>query len=145
MDPIKQALQDATLYVDEDSYRLVKLHPSAITAAAGVIAEVGEPFGVLIADKDEVSLVLPDEAIADFANRLVDLEMGDTYKLLTIEAVLPPDLIGFMAVVSRALADAEVGVFPYAAYSRDHILVPAHQVTAAIEAFDKLKARYQDT
>jgi hypothetical protein len=137
---VEDALKDAEFVVDEDTYRLVKLHPRAISAAAGVVAEIAEPFCVLIVDKDEVSLVIPEDAVEDFAHRLHEHELGETYKLITVDAVLQPDLIGFMARISSALAAAEVGVFPYAAYSRDHILVPAAQVDRALDALNALKS-----
>lgn len=136
---VTDALKDAEFVVDDDTYRLLKLHPRAISAAAGVVAEISEPFCVLIVDKHEVSLVIPEEAVEDFDHRLHDHELGEQYKLITVDAVLEPDLIGLMAHLSTALSDANVGVFPYAAYSRDHILVPASQVERALDALNALK------
>jgi hypothetical protein len=37
--------------------------------------------------------------------------------------VLDPSLVGFMAVVTKALAENNISVLPYAAYSTDHIFV----------------------
>lgn len=134
------AIKAATFITDEQPYRLIKLPARAISAAAGVVASIGEPFCVLIADQHEVSLVLPDEAVSGFAARLPDYEIGEVYRLITVDAVLSPDLIGLMARLSTALANAEVGVFPYAAYTRDHILVPAAQLDRALEALRALQA-----
>lgn len=139
---VTDALQDAIFHTDNDTYRLVRLPARAITPAAGVLAEVGEPFCALIVDKDEVTLLLPDEAASDFAGRLPEHELGETYRLITIDAALSPDLIGFMAVISSALAEANVGVFPYAAFTRDHIMVPAAQFDAALAALESLKEKY---
>lgn len=137
---VTDALRAAQFVVDEEVYQLVKLHPKAISAAAGIIAQIGEPFCVLIADRDEVSLVIPEAAVVDFANRMQDHEVGERYRLITIDAELDPDLIGFMGHISTALGKANVGVFPYAAYTRDHILVPAPQIDRALEALNQLKA-----
>lgn len=137
---INDALQSANFILDDDIYRLIRLHPRAITSAAGIIAEIGEPFCVLIVDKYEVSIVIPDEAVKDFETRLHDHQIGETYRLITIDAILEPDLIGFMAYISTALAKANVGVFPYAAFSRDHIVVPEKQAQTALEALKTLKA-----
>jgi hypothetical protein len=136
---IADALQGATFYTDGETYRLVKLPTAAITAAAGIIAEVGQPFCGLIADKDEVTLIIPDDAVNDFASRMPGHVVGKRYALLTIDNELEPDLIGFMAVISKALADNNVGVFPYAAYTRDHILVPQDQLDTAIAALEQLR------
>ena len=139
---VKEALSAATFLPAAERNRLVKLAPRAITVAAGVIAEIGQPFCALIVDRDEVTLMIPDDAVVDFAKRLREHELGETYRLITVDAELAPDLIGFMAVLSQALADAHVGVFPYAAYTRDHIMVPELQLTLALEALEQLKAEY---
>ncbi len=136
---VNDALQAAEFLTTADAYRLIKLPPNAVSAAAGVIAELAEPFTVLIVDQFEVTLVLPADAVEHFAKRLPGHELGETYRLITVDAELSPDLIGFMAHLSAALADANVGVFPYAAYTRDHILVPAAQIERALETLNRLK------
>ncbi len=138
-----EVLKNAALYTDHQDYALVKLPPKAITAAAGVIAQVGEPFCALLVDKDEVSLILPAEAWEDFKPRLPGHQVSaQYYRLLTFDIELKLDMVGFMAFVSRALADAGVSILPLAAYSRDHILVSAGQLDAALAALQKLQ---QDT
>jgi hypothetical protein len=138
---LDQALAALQLYTDNRDYRLVKLHPRAITAAAGVVAELGEPFAALIVDKDEVTLLMPDEAWTDFAARLPGHIAADTlYRLITCDVALDLSLVGFMARVSRALADAGVSILPYSAYTRDHIFVPADKLNVAMAAIEKLKS-----
>lgn len=137
---VSDVLKTAQFAADDDVYRLLKLPPQAVTAAAGVIAEIGEPFCALLVDKNEVTLVIPDEAVEHFGKRLPGHTLGGTYKLITVEAELEPDLIGFMSAVSTALAGANVGVFPYAAFTTDHILVPEAQLEAALEALKSLQA-----
>lgn len=139
---LAEALQQTTFVTNDDTYRLVKLPASAISAAAGIIAQIGEPFCVLIVDAHEVTLLIPDDTVEDFAPRMRDHELGETYRLITADAELAPDLLGFMSTISTALAEANVGVFPYAAYTRDHILVPAVQLSRALETLNALKAQY---
>ncbi|MEP7290396.1 MAG: ACT domain-containing protein [Chloroflexota bacterium] len=137
---VEQALQTAKLYTDGIEYCLVHLPPNAIMAAAGVLAEIGEPFGALIADKDEVTLVIPADAVEDFGNRLRDHRLGDTpYRLITFDLELEPTLTGFIAKIAEVLANAQVPILPFAAFSRDHLLVPAHQFDAAWDALKKLQ------
>ena len=139
---VDEALQEATLVSDEQVYQIIRLPASAITAAAGVLAEIGEPFGALIADKDEVTLIIPADTLNTFTRRLPDYQPSAAqYRLITFEAVLEPTMIGFMARVSSALADAGIPIFPYAAYTTDHILVPADNFAAAVEALNRLRSR----
>jgi hypothetical protein len=138
---VRKALQQANLYTDGVDYSIIKLPPRAITVAAGIVAEIGESFCTLIADKDEVSLIIPSEAVEDFAKRLKDHRASPMpYRLITFDLELDFSLFGFMAVVSQALAEAEVSILPIAAFSRDHILVPSSQFDIAFQILKKLQS-----
>lgn len=138
---VQQALAAANLYTDDQIYHLVRLPAQAVTAAAGVLAEVGEPFAALLVDKDEVTLVLTAGDLEDFAGRLPGhTASAAAYRLITFDVELEPTLVGFMARVSAALASTGVSILPFAAFSRDHLLVPAEQFTAAWDALKKLQA-----
>jgi hypothetical protein len=138
---VRQALKQAQLYSDGIDYLVIKLPARAITVAAGIIAEIGEAFCALIVDKDEVSLIIPAEAIEDFANRLKDHRTSPMlYRLITFDLELDFDIFGFMAEVSQVLAEAKVPILPIAAFSRDHILVPSSQFDIALKALQKLQS-----
>jgi hypothetical protein len=138
---IALALAQATFYTDNQLYTLIQLPTSAITAAAGVIAEIGEPFCALLVDKDEVTLLIPAEAIEDFGKRLPSHKASiSQYRLITIDVALEPTLTGFMAVISAALGEVGVPIFPFAAYTRDHIFVPEGKFEVALAALQALKS-----
>lgn len=139
---VEETLAKATFYTDNDPYVLVKLPANAVTVAAGIIAEIGESFTVLVVDKDEVSLVIPQEAVNDFGNRLRGQEISkEPYRLITVDVVFPLDVFGVMSRLTGALAAANIPVFPYASYSRDHLLVPAAKFDQAMAALNKLKGK----
>jgi hypothetical protein len=139
---VEQILAAAKLYSDEKDYIIVQLPATAITAAAGIIAEISEPFCALIVDKDEVSLVVPQEVWEDFSKRLPNHKVAEKpYKLITFGIVLEMNLVGFMARISQALAEANVSILTFAAFTRDHFLVPADQFDIAMAALQKLKSR----
>src|SRR6185369_714881 len=101
---VEQALAAAKLFSDDQDYLFIQLPARAIMAAAGVIAQIGEPFCALIVDKDEVSLIIPADAIADFKERLPDYQaLPKPYRLITFDIELDISLVGFMAIISRAL------------------------------------------
>lgn len=138
---VEQALAQADFTSDGTEYVLIKLPPNAIMAAAGVVAAIGEAFCAMIVDKDEVSLIIPMEAVQDFVSRLPGQTLAEKrYRLITLDVALDLSLVGFMAAVSRALAVAGVSILPYAAYTRDHLLVPAAQFELAIKTLQQLKS-----
>lgn len=135
----REALRQTKLSTDGERYRMVQLPPNAITLAAGVLAEVSSPFTSLIVDKDEVTLVLPDEAVEEFAGRLRDATIDAAgYRLITFDAILPFGLVGYMAAVSAATARVGVSILPFGSYSRDHILVREHQFDTAMKALQSM-------
>jgi hypothetical protein len=139
---IQQALQQANFYSDQQPYHLIMLPPGAVMAAAGVVAEIGEPFCGLIVDKDEVTLLIPQEAWADFQRRLPGAVVSPiVYRLITVDVELEPTLVGFMAHISKALADVSVSILAFAAYSRDHFFVSESQFDLALSTFEKLKSQ----
>lgn len=141
---VADALQQAELYSDDYIYRFVKLPPNAITAAAGVVAQAGNPFTAMLVDKDEVTLMLEDEDFNEYKKRLLDHTVSEThYRLITFDVELDSALVGFMAVVSKALADADISIMPFAAFSRDHIFVPESDFDTAIETLKNLQTNIE--
>ncbi len=135
----QELLAKIPLYTDGQVYRVLHLPTSGAMAAAGVIAQSRDPFSALIVDKDEVTLVIAEELLPEFTRRLPEHELSEPYRLITFDSVLEPTLTGFMAAVSKTLADAEVPILPLAAFQRDHVLVPASHFESAWNALQKLQ------
>lgn len=140
---VAEVLAQVELYTEEADYVVIQMHARAITAAASVLAEVGDPFSALVVDKDEVTLILDVEAYEEYKKRLHghQAEMR-LWRLITFDMELESDLLGFMATISKALADAGISILPIAAYSRDHILVPAERISDALAALNTLKSNF---
>lgn len=140
----EQILGVAELYSDDAEYRILRLPANAITLGAGVVAEANLPFSVLIADKDELTLLLPEAACTAFSRRLRYAQVSEqTYRLITFDAELEPTLVGFIAQVSAALAAAGIPILSFAAFSRDHIFVPAEDFPRALDALRALQERLE--
>ncbi len=138
----KNILSATALYSDDAEYRILRLPPNAITLGAGIVAEANLPFSALIADKDELTLMLPDAACQAFSRRLRFAQISEqSYRLITFDAELEPTLVGFIAQVSAALAAARIPILSFAAYSRDHVFVPAEDFKRAMDALRALKER----
>jgi hypothetical protein len=88
-----------------------------------------------------VSLVIPAESLPDFARRLPGHKtLPASYRLITIDVELEPNLVGFMAHISRALAAAGIPLMPLAAFSRDHLLVPSDKFDLTLKVLEKLRS-----
>ncbi len=141
---VEDALRKATLYSDEMTYCFIQLPPNGALAATSVAAEARDPFIALVIDKDEVSLIVPQEDYDEFKGRLRDHTLSEhRYRLITFDVQLEMSLFGFMARVSHALAEAGISILPFSAYSRDHIFVAADDFDSAINVLEELKAEYE--
>lgn len=141
---IQQALQQATLYSDDLSYRFVRLPAKAIMLAAGIVAEAAHPFMALLVDKDEVTLMIEQEDYEYFHKRLRDATTSTiVYRLITLDIELEPTLVGFMAHISAALAAADISILPFAAYSRDHLFVAEADFERAMSILEQLQTAHE--
>jgi hypothetical protein len=142
MNPAQYAFSHAALYTDAVEYQLIHLPLSALTTGANLLAEIALPFCALIADKDEVTLLLPRAAWEKAASRFPDHRVADfPYRLITFDLSLNLDLIGFMALVSAILAEARVSILALSAFERDHIFVPAAHFSTAWDALKAAQTR----
>lgn len=135
-----QALQNAQLFTDERTYRMLKLPTYSGGRAFAVLSAQADPFCAVLVDKDETSIFLSETVYTALRESLPAHELSDAYRLITFDLELEPTLTGFMALISRALADAGVPILPLAAYSRDHLLVPAAQIETALTCLRALQS-----
>ena len=77
---------------------------------------------------DELSLVATDERVPD------DAEAARGYRALEVAGPLDLALTGVTAVLSAALAGADVPIMPLATYETDVILVPGDRLDDATAA-----------
>ncbi|MCA9913866.1 MAG: ACT domain-containing protein [Anaerolineae bacterium] len=137
---VAEALQQAELYSDDYLYCFIKLPANAVVVAASIVAETNNPFTALLVDKDEVTLMLEEEDYGEYQRRLLDAEVSEIrYRLITFDIELAPTMVGFMATISAALAEAGISLMPFAAYSRDHIFVNQRDYEKTIAILNTLK------
>ncbi len=136
----EQVLSSTAFHTDEQVYRVLRLPANAITLGAAILAEAGIAFSALLVDKDEVTLLLREDVHLNFSKRLHAASISEqSYRLITFAEALEPDLIGFIAHISDALAKANIPILAFAAFSRDHIFVPAEDYSKAMRTLRALQ------
>lgn len=133
MPDAKQLFAETELITDDTVYTFIALPPRAITAAAGILAEIGEAFLVMLADEHEVSLIIPLDVWETYENRLPEARQQGKFRLITFNTVLEFEVTGYMAIVTDVLASAKIPVMAFSAFSRDHILVPSNLFQQAMD------------
>jgi hypothetical protein len=97
-----------------------------------------EPFSSITFDVSEVSLVLKTEEWEDLKENFHDYEEEGPYRLITFDIVLDLAIVGYLAVISRVLADAGISIYALSTYLRDHILVRESDIEKAVEVLKGL-------
>jgi len=95
---------------------------------------------VNITDKNEITVIIEQ---SKYNNKDV-IEIEKDWKILTFDMVLPFGLIGFLAKVSKVLADEKIPIFVVSAYSTDHILVKEKNLTRAEEKLKELGCIFEE-
>jgi len=87
-----------------------------------------------IIDKNETIAIIEQSKYDD--EDVIEIEKD--WKVLTFDMVLPFELVGFLAKVSKVFADQKIPLFDISAYSTDHILVKEKDVARAEEKLKEL-------
>ena len=121
MDPT-DFLQDAVVRVSTETYAICRAdrgHPDAFAT---------------VRDGTETTVVIEQNSV----DSLDTSEVESGWKRLTFEVELPFELVGFLATVATALAEADVSVFVLSSYSTDHLLVRQNDVAAAVTQLENV-------
>ena len=91
------------------------------------------PF-MIFRDKYEVTLLLDEIDYGTVRHAVRDAEVQGGFRLLTFDTVMDFSVVGFLAEVTRILAEAGISVVALSAFSRDHILVSQADLPNALKA-----------
>jgi len=118
----KNYFKNSKVYVWKETFAIIKAKKPFPNAFANII------------DKNETTVII-EQSKCDGKN-VIDIEKD--WKILTFDMVLPFGLVGFLAKVSKALADEKIPIFAVSAYSTDHILVKEKDLARAKEKLKEL-------
>jgi len=94
---------------------------------------MSSPFMILM-DTYEVTLMVDDRDLVTISPGLDDAKIEGYYRLLTFDLELELTITGFLAEVSRILAEEEIPIMALSAYSRDHLLIKQDNLAKALKA-----------
>jgi hypothetical protein len=119
---LENYFKNGKVYIWKETFAIIKAKKTYPNAFANVI------------DKNEITVII-EQSKYDEEN-VIEIEKG--WKILTFDMVLPFGLVGFLAKVSKVLADEKIPIFAVSAYSTDHILVKEKDLARAEEKLKEL-------
>lgn len=85
-------------------------------------------------DKDEVTLVVTEDVWHKIAARFPGSEVQLRRRMIRFDTVLDFSVVGFIAEISRALADADISILSLSTYRTDAVLVHEAKYEQALVA-----------
>ncbi len=116
-------LKNGKFYVWDETFSIIKSKKSLSNSFA------------IIKDKNEITIIIDQLKIKNNKNII---KIDKNWKIITFDMVLPFGLVGFIANISKALADENIGIFVISSYSTDHILVKKENLNKAINNLKSL-------
>ena len=90
------------------------------------------PF-MIFRDKWEVTLLLDEVDFGTIRHQVRDAKTAGNYRLLSFDVELDFSVVGFLAEVTRILAEAEISIVALSAFSRDHVLIKQADLSKALK------------
>jgi hypothetical protein len=125
------------LHIWPEEYVVASLPRSALVAAAAAVG--GAPgFMALVAERDEVSITLTEEAwrTSGLAAR-ASAEAGP-YRVITLDVNIDLAVVGYLAPAALRLAEARIAIVPQCAFLKDHLLVREADLEIAVRVLEGL-------
>ncbi len=121
------------IFVPETRYAVASiplaLYPDVIGCLGGV-----EGFVQMTRDKEEITLILAEELWHELADRFPGAVAVERRRLIRFDTVLDFSVVGFIAEVSSAMAEADISILSLSTYRTDAILVHESRIDDAIAA-----------
>jgi hypothetical protein len=125
---LENYFKNGKVYIWKETFAIIKSKKVYPNAFANVI------------DKNETTVIIEQSKFND--EDIIEIEKD--WKILTFDMVLPFGLVGFLAKVSKVLADEKILIFAISAYSTDHILVKEKDLARAEEKLKELGCIFKE-
>jgi hypothetical protein len=132
---INELLKKTRVEVSPETYYLVSLpHDDwkKLLENPELSPRMTAPF-MILSDKYEVTLMLDDTDYQTCRYAIRDAKVEGNFRLLTFDLVMDFTVVGFMAAVSKILADAGISIMALSAFSRDHLLIKQGDLAKALK------------
>ncbi len=87
---------------------------------------------MLLRDEREVTLLLDEEEWRTMRHAARDARVEGGFRLVTLDIELQWNVVGYIAQVTKILAEAGISVGALSAFSRDHLLIKQNDLGTAL-------------
>ncbi|MEP7271451.1 MAG: ACT domain-containing protein [Acidobacteriota bacterium] len=124
------------LYLPETRFVVVSLSLTLYTEVLESLMGV-EGFTSLTRDKDEITLILSEDEWGRISSRFSTAQVLPRRRMIAFDTVLDFTVVGFIAEISRALAEAGISILNTSTYRTDIVFVDDSRFDAAVAAIKR--------
>jgi len=129
---MRKILAKTVIREHADDYSIVFIDPRYEGKARGLLRDL-RPYSSVTYTEDEVSVVIRASDWDKLKGNFPFSREESPYRLITFDIVLDLSMVGFLSVVSTALAEVGVSVYALSTFLKDHILVRKGDSEKAID------------
>lgn len=135
---VKELLSRTEIQIDNEEYIIVSINRNQEEKARKALTDLA-PFSSITYDYKEISIVTKISEWNKVKKNFILFEKDGPFRLITFNIVLDLSIVGFMATISKKLADAGISIYAISTFLRDHILVHSDEAEKAIIVLENLK------
>jgi len=131
----KQLLQKTRVDVAPETFSLISLRHDdwmKLLENPELSPRMTAPF-MIFKDKFETTLMLDEIDFGTIRYAIRDAKTEGNFRLLTFDIEMNFSVVGFLAEISRILAEAGISIVALSAFSRDHLLIKQKDLSKALK------------
>ena len=140
---VRELLSRMSIQVDPDEYTIASIDIQEEVKAREILLDLGV-FSSVTYDYKEISVVAKNSEWTKVKTRFTGIDEAGPYRLITFNIVLDLAIVGFMAEISRRLADEGISIYALSTYLRDHILVKSEDAERAVACLEGMILAAED-
>ena len=135
MNQAHELLRQTRIEVAPETFFLVSLSPAEYRRLLEnpELSPRGDAPFMLLSDRFEVTMLLDRKDWQAMKHAARDAKVEGNFRLVTLNLELQWNVIGYYALVTKILADAEISVGALSAFSRDHLLIKQKDLAKALK------------
>ncbi len=134
-DLVANLLSKTTIEVAPETFNLVSLRREdwlKLLENSELSPRMSAPFMIFL-DKWEVTLLLDEIDFSTIRHAIREAKTEGNFRLLSFDIELDFKVVGFLAEISRILAEANISIVALSAFSRDHILIKQSELSKVLK------------
>lgn len=121
-----------------ERYVLVGIDPRESAVVIRLLGGLRAHLWQLFVAPDMITFILPENDWRSISPAFPRARVERPYRVVSFDIDLPPDLSGFLALISNALAAESVPIVAISGFSRDHLLLREADLDRALAVLDSL-------